>query len=113
MPSPTVAPDIDIGQDHDNEDLHAQLYHVVLLDDDEHTYDYVIEMLQTLFFMSLEQAYHHACEVDAAKRTIIMTCELEPAEFAKNQVHSFGADWRMPESQGSMSAIVEPAAVGA
>jgi len=105
-----VAPDIDIGIDHDEHDEHAKLFNVVLLDDDEHTYDYVIEMLQSLFFMGLEQAYHHACEVDAAKRTVIMTCELEPAEFAKNQIHSFGADWRMPESRGSMTAIIEPAA---
>jgi ATP-dependent Clp protease adaptor protein ClpS len=106
---PTVAPDIDIGTGNDQDDEQAKLFNVVLLDDDEHTYDYVIEMLQALFFMTLEQAYSHACEVDAAKRTVIMTCELEPAEFAKNQIHGYGADWRMPESRGSMSAIVEPA----
>lgn len=110
MPSPTVSPDIDIGTGQDSDDERAKLYNVVLLDDDEHTYDYVVEMLQTLFFMSVDQAYTHACEVDAAKRTIVMTCELEPAEFAQGQVHSYGADWRMPQSQGSMSAVVEPAA---
>ena len=109
MPSPTVSPDIDIGTGQDSADEHAKLYNVVLVDDDDHTYDYVVEMLQTLFFMSVDQAYNHACEVDADKRTIVLTCELEPAEFARGQIHSFGADWRMPHSQGSMSAIVEPA----
>ena len=89
---------------------HAKLYHVVLLDDDEHTYDYVVEMLQKLFFMSGDQAFQHAVEVDSAKRTIVLTSELEPAEFAKQQIQSYGADWRMPQSKGSMSAIVEPAA---
>ncbi len=87
-----------------------KLFHVVLLDDNEHTYDYVVEMLQKLFFMAAEQAFQHACEVDSTGRTIVMTAELEPAEFAKRQIQSYGADWRMAVSKGSMSAILEPAA---
>lgn len=109
MPSPTISPDIDIGADQQDDQEHAKLYNVVLLDDDDHTYDYVIEMLQTLLMMSIDQAYHHACEVDASGRTIVLTCELEPAEFAQQQIHGYGADWRMPRSKGSMSAILEPA----
>jgi ATP-dependent Clp protease adaptor protein ClpS len=85
------------------------LYHVVLLDDDEHTYDYVVEMLQKLFFCSYEQAYNHAVEVDTTGRTIVITCELPQAEFARDQIHAYGADWRMEMSRGSMSAIIEPA----
>lgn len=104
--SPVISPGIDTG----NFEEHAQLYNVVLLDDDDHTYDYVIEMLQKLFHLSLEQAYNHAAEVDSSGRTIILTCELEPAEFARDQIQGYGADWRMPKSLGSMSAIVEPAA---
>ena len=52
------------------------LYRVVLLDDDEHTYDYVIEMLQKLFCMSATDAYRHAVEVDSTGRTPVITCEL-------------------------------------
>jgi ATP-dependent Clp protease adaptor protein ClpS len=99
-------PDTETREHHEQ----AKLYHVVLLDDDEHTYDYVVEMLQKLFFMSGDQAFQHAVEVDSTKRTIVLTSELEPAEFAKQQIQSYGADWRMPQSKGSMSAIVEPAA---
>jgi len=90
-----------------NEDELTPMYNVVLLDDDEHTYDYVIEMLQKLFAMSEQQAFDHAREVDTAGRTVVITCELEAAEFARDQIHAFGADWRMPKSKGSMSAIVE------
>jgi len=36
------------------------LYRVVLLDDNDHSYDYVIEMLQKIFVFSLDQAYRHA-----------------------------------------------------
>jgi len=86
------------------------LFHVVLLDDDEHTYDYVIEMLQKIFIFTLDQAYRHAEEVDRAGRTVLITCELREAEYARDQIHAYGADWRLPRSKGSMSAVIEPAA---
>ncbi len=87
----------------------APLFHVVLLDDDDHTYDYVVEMLVRLFCMSESAAFQHAVEVDSTARTIVITCEQPAAEFARDQIHAYGADWRMPRSKGSMSAILEPA----
>jgi ATP-dependent Clp protease adaptor protein ClpS len=92
----------------DTEDQRAPLYNVVLLDDSEHTYDYVIEMLEKLFALSTLDAWNHAVEVDNTGRTIVITCDLPAAEFARDQIHAFGADRRMPNSMGSMSAIVEP-----
>jgi ATP-dependent Clp protease adaptor protein ClpS len=91
----------------------SPLYRVVLLDDDDHTYDYVIEMLQKIFIFTSEQALRHAQEVDAIGRTVLITCELPQAEFARDQVHSYGPDYRLPRSKGSMSAVVEPAGEGA
>jgi ATP-dependent Clp protease adaptor protein ClpS len=88
---------------------HGRLFHVVLLDDDEHTYDYVVEMLQKLFFLGVETALRHAVEVDMTGRTVVITCERAEAEFGRDQIHAFGADPRMPKSKGSMSAVVEPA----
>ena len=88
----------------------SPLYRVVLLDDDDHTYDYVIEMLQKIFIFTAEQALRHAQEVDATGRTVLITCELPQAEFARDQVQSYGPDWRLPRSKGSMSAVIEPAA---
>src|SRR6266508_1602340 len=81
------------------------LYQVVLLDDDDHTYDYVIEMLQKLFIHTLEEAFRHAQEVDSTGRTIVITCELPQAEFAQRQIQAYGADWRLERSKGSMSAV--------
>ena len=89
--------------------LETPLYRVVLLDDDDHTYDYVIEMLQKIFVFSTQEAYRHAEEVDARGRTTLITCELGEAEFARDQIQSYGPDWRLERSKGSMSAIVEPA----
>ena len=83
--------------------------HVVLLDDDEHTYDYVIEMLQKLFLLPHDAAFQHAVEVDTTGRTIVITCERPQAEFARDQIHAYGADPRMAKSKGSMSAVLVPA----
>ena len=106
MPSVTATP----GTRQEKKDQLTPLYNVVLLDDDEHTYEYVIEMLQKLFAFSKTDAFQHAVEVDSTGRTIVMTCELAQAEFGRDQIHAFGADPRMPQSKGSVSAIVEPVA---
>ena len=86
------------------------LYHVILLNDDDHTYDYVIEMLEKIFGFSESKALSHAVEVDTKGTTILLTCELEKAEQKRDRIHSYGPDWRLPRSMGSMAAIVEPAA---
>jgi ATP-dependent Clp protease adaptor protein ClpS len=106
MAKPAAFPDVDVTR----QDQLVPLYHVVLLDDNDHTYDYVIEMLQKLFIFTLEQAFRHAQEVDTCGRTILITCELPQAEFARDQIHAYGADPRLARSKGSMSAVVEPAA---
>jgi ATP-dependent Clp protease adaptor protein ClpS len=105
MPKPSVSPETEIVE---REQL-APLYRVVLLDDNDHTYDYVIEMLVRIFIFTMEEAYRHAEEVDRCGRTVLITCELPQAEFARDQIHAYGADWRLPRSKGSMSAVIEPA----
>lgn len=84
-------------------------YHVILLDDDAHTYDYVIEMLMDIFGHSNRVAYDMACEVDSKKKVIVDTTHKERAELKKEQIESYGADWRIPTCRGSMSAMIQPA----
>ncbi len=89
--------------------LRLPRYHVILLDDDDHTYDYVIEMLIKLFGHSRENAFLMACEVDAAGRVIVDTTTKERAELKRDQIHAYGRDWRIERCKGSMSATIEPA----
>ena len=84
-------------------------YNLILLDDDDHTYEYVIEMLRAVFGWSDERAYLHACEVDSSQRTILITTSKEHAELKQEQVHSYGPDHRIKGCSGSMTAIIEPA----
>ena len=105
MTRPAVLPEPEVIEREEK----VPLYRVVLLDDNDHTYDYVIEMLQKIFVFSLDQAYRHAEEVDRTGRTVLITCELPEAEFSRDQIHAYGPDWRLPRSKGSMNAIIEPA----
>jgi ATP-dependent Clp protease adaptor protein ClpS len=109
MQSATATPVLKPQTDDSEQAGRSSLYHVVLLDDDEHTYDYVVEMLQKLFLLPEHLAFQHAVEVDTTGRTVVITCELPEAEFARDQIQSYGADPRMPKSKGSMSAVLVPA----
>ena len=89
--------------------LHLPQYHVVLLDDDDHTYEYVIEMLTALFRHSRAKAFRMAVMVDMAGRVIVDTTTKERAELKQDQIHAYGPDWRIDHCRGSMSAVIEPA----
>lgn len=83
-------------------------YNILLLDDNEHTYEYVIEMLMKIFGHDAASAYTMACTVDAVGRVVVDTTHKERAEVKCDQIHSHGADWRLERSVGSMSAEIEP-----
>ena len=85
-------------------------YNVVLLDDDDHSYEYVILMLKKVFGHPIEKGYELAQEVDAKGRVVVATTNLEQAELKREQIQAFGPDPLIPRCKGSMSATVEPAA---
>jgi len=84
-------------------------YNVVLLDDDDHSYEYVILMLKKVFGHPVEKGYELAQEVDATGRVVVATTHLEHAELKRDQIQNFGPDPLIPRCKGSMSATVEPA----
>ena len=84
-------------------------YNVVLLNDDDHTYEYVIEMLKALFGYPVEKGFQLAREVDTTGRVIVATTTKEHAELKRDQIHAFGPDHRLPRCKGAMSAVIEPA----
>lgn len=87
----------------------APLYHLVLLDDDHHTYAYVIAMLGELFGYSQAKSYALASVVDAEGRAVVETADRERVTRDQGRIHAHGPDPRVPECKGSMSAIVEAA----
>jgi len=84
-------------------------YNVVLLDDNDHTYEYVIEMLREIFGHSRVRAFEMACTVDLMGRVVVFTSTRKSAEEKQTQILSYGPDWRLARSNGSMKAMIEPA----
>lgn len=89
--------------------IHVPRFHVILWDDNDHTYEYVIEMLMKLFGHRRETAFQMAVEVDTSGRVVVDTTTKERAELKRDQIHAYGADWRISHCKGSMSATIEPA----
>ena len=90
-----------------NEQLDS-VWQVVLEDDDFHTYQYVIEMLGKIFGYSQEKAFALARIVDANGRVVVYTNSKTLCEEMQTQIHSYGADPRIENSKGSMTATIEP-----
>jgi ATP-dependent Clp protease adaptor protein ClpS len=87
-------------------------WNVVLIDDDEHSYEYVILMMQELFAHPVERAFQIAKTVDSQGRAICLTTHKEHAELKRDQILAYGKDPLMATSKGSMTAIIEPAQFG-
>jgi ATP-dependent Clp protease adaptor protein ClpS len=107
MSGTTTLPETDVEQE--QQTRRQPPYHVILLNDDDHTYEYVIEMLKDLFAHPVEKGYQLAKQVDTAGRAVVCTTSLERAELKRDQIHAYGPDPRIPRCQGSMSAVIEPA----
>ena len=84
-------------------------YNVVLWNDDDHSFEYVIAMLLELFGQPPEKGFQLAQGVHENGRTIVLTTSYEHAELKRDQIHAYGADRSIKACQGSMSATVEHA----
>ena len=67
-------------------------YAVIVLNDDLHTFDYVIEALSRVCGHSLQRALQFAIEIDSQGRSIVWTGSLEVAELKRDQIKEFGPD---------------------
>lgn len=83
-------------------------YHVILWDDQHHTFHYVIHMCQVLFGHTLEKGLSIAKQVHIEGRAILLTTTKEHAELKQEQVHAFGRDPMASKCEGSMWATIEP-----
>ena len=111
LPETEIQPEIAPVRDEiPQEDLASDTpWNVVLLDDDFHSYDYVVEMLMNIFGYKVRKAFQMTIEVDTKKRVIVWSGHLERAEAYRDEIHAYGADPRMEISRGPMSAVLEKA----
>lgn len=83
-------------------------YNVILWNDDDHTYEYVVRMLRELFGHPIEKGFQMACEVDTVGRAVVLTTTKEHAELKRDQIHAYGKDDLIRGCKGSMTATIEP-----
>jgi ATP-dependent Clp protease adaptor protein ClpS len=97
--------------DHEQRTRRMPPYHVVILNDEEHTFDYVIELLAKLFGHGRSVAEGLAWKIHFEGRGIVYTTHKERAELKREQVIAYGPDPRLPASSCSLSCYIEPAPV--
>ena len=85
------------------------LWNVILLNDDLHTFEYVVEMLGAIFGHPPNRAHKMAQIVDETGRVIVATVHKELAELRQEQIETYGPDQRIPDCKESMRAEIEPA----
>jgi len=84
-------------------------YHVILLNDEEHTFEYVIELLARLFGHSRSKGEELAWTIHTRGRAVVYTTHKEKAELKREQVLAYGPDPRMAISRGPLGCYIEPA----
>lgn len=68
------------------------LYNVIVLNDDLHTFDYVIDALCRICGHSKDEAYRLAVEIDGKGLAAVWTGAMEVAELKRDQIIGFGID---------------------
>ena len=84
-------------------------YNVIIVNDEEHTFDYVIDVLIQLFAHPAPVAEALTLKIHNHGKAIVYTTHKEKAELKREQVLSCGADPRMSVSKGPLSCYIEPA----
>jgi ATP-dependent Clp protease adaptor protein ClpS len=83
-------------------------YNVIVLNDEEHTFEYVIEMLSKLFSHSRSTGESIAWTIHTRGKAIVYTTHKEHAELKREQVLAYGPDPRMELSRGPLGCYIEP-----
>jgi ATP-dependent Clp protease adaptor protein ClpS len=84
-------------------------YAVVLLNDDEHTFQYVVETLGKVFGYPLEKCYTLTAQVHHQGRGIVWSGTRELAELKRDQIRSAGPDFYAAKKvEYPLGVTVEP-----
>ena len=84
-------------------------YNVVILNDEEHTMDYVVELLGKLFAHPRKTSVDLTWRIHLTGRAVVYTTHKEKAELKRDQVLAYGPDPRMDISKGPLGCYIEPA----
>ena len=84
-------------------------YAVILHNDDLHTFDYVVEMLQKLFGYTLNRALLLTTQVHISGRSMVWSGTLEGAELKRDLIRGYGTDhYATPPVKFPLGVTLEP-----
>lgn len=92
-----------------NQTQRPWLWNIVLYDSDDHTYEYVIDMLSKVFAFPIERGFTLARAIDRDGRGVVLTTHRELAELKAQQVRAFGPDHRIASCTTALRVALEPA----
>ena len=88
---------------------HQPPYSVVLFNDEEHTFQYVVETLMKVFGYPQEKSYSLTLQIHNAGKGIVWSGSREVAELKRDQIRSTGPDFYATKKVDfPLSVIVEP-----
>lgn len=95
------------NEDSKRKPKHIPRYRVVLWNDEDHTFDYVINMMTKIFGYDKTRGMIIATGVHTCGKITVATLPLELAELRRDQIRSFGPDPDLDQSNSSMYATIE------
>ncbi len=105
----TQPPDTVVVEETAQESELEKRFQLILLDDNDHTYQYVIGMLGRIFGYGREKAFAIASIVDNQGQAVVETAAYDRVIKHQRLIHSYGPDPSIERCRGSMSALVEEA----
>lgn len=104
-----VDPDIDLDTDSKTKTRRQPPYAVVVLNDDDHTFDYVIQTFMKVFNYQLEKCMKLAQQIHNEGRAVVWVGSLEVAELKRDQIKSMGPDhWASKKVTWPLGVELEP-----
>lgn len=89
----------------------APRYVVIVDNDDDHSFDYVVLGFMKIFKYPLEKCTQLALQIHEEGRAVVWTGVLEQAEFKCDQIRSLGPDFHaVKKVDYPLAAYVEPLA---
>ncbi len=107
--SAVIEPDVQTDAEPERATKRLPPYNVVIHNDEEHTFEYVIDVLLKIFKHPLPRAKELTWRIHTTGRAIVFTTHKELAELKRDQVITFGPDAWSQGTTGALRCHVEPA----
>jgi ATP-dependent Clp protease adaptor protein ClpS len=84
----------------------VDLYSIVLFNDEEHSFFYVIQVLGAVFGYPWEDAFMLANAVDKSGQAVVFLTDRKDAEQKRQEILSYGADPTVAHSTGPLQVAI-------